>query len=370
MKNLAVISTGLKTAIAVSSLIFLTACGGGGGSSAMMPQQPSEPTANEPQAQTLALFTELSQHGDLAAGAVAALRSASNSPASVDGPPGTVGIEVTTQSSTHEDRAHADITIGATADENTYSLSIGRDGETLDQYDVFLDSSSSGVRAINLGRPYEASSFQEVIILNDGTDRSAMIAHDKMAGSEEYFSWGMWVQAPDLMEESSDSSTFEYAAYAQGSHPYSQEALVPLTGTATYEGQAIGVALIPDKDTNPFVADVALAVDFGDDQGEGLIEGTVDNFRYQNGDGPISDFSLLEDAIGDNAHSSGSFYGDALWQAAGLEDVYGYWGGQFYGPSTGRPAAAAGTFVIDQPPEDDPAGVGWAMMGAFKADIQ
>ncbi|MEG9862925.1 MAG: transferrin-binding protein-like solute binding protein [Parvularculales bacterium] len=354
----------LTTAFA---LTLLAACGGGGGSSG---------------GPVLGSFASLSQHGNtISANTLTVARTAAGTSDAASA----AGAGAVTQSS------NADMTSMATTDIADATVMIPETGARSYRLDTaadttFLDSGADAEpdTAIRLGRLYSTTespaSYQEVVLLHDGANRTAMLAHDRTVledgtAASDYFVWGLWVDAP----AEGEVAMFEYGAFAEGTTPSAQMDLIHqnLIGEATYNGHAVGAALVSDETTNPFVADVSLTADFGIGAALGSIGGSVNNFRYQNGNGPVSSVVLESTNIGAVAMSSGFFTGDTsammvdeMMAETPVAMSAGNWGGQFYGDLDAvsdanivmnTPGSVAGTFGVQVPD-------GFALLGAFKAD--
>ena len=54
----------------------------------------------------------------------------------------------------------------------------------------------------------------------------------------DYLAGGIWVFAPDTATSLAD---YEFGAFVDGNDPFTSANVMPLTGTATYEGDATGV---------------------------------------------------------------------------------------------------------------------------------
>ena len=84
------------------------------------------------------------------------------------------------------------------------------------------------------------------------------------ATDADYLVWGGWVDVPD---DATAHQEIAHGAFASGSAPFRQDNLAPPTGTARYQGDAIGVYFGPS--TQPlggysFEARVTLEATFGD----------------------------------------------------------------------------------------------------------
>ncbi len=317
-------------------------------------------SAEQPRS-ALGLFATLPRHADVREPALAEARTV----ASANRPSGLSGGHAVSQASTGTGAVEAGV------GEGTYSLSLGSS--------VFLDSGAALVPATVISTPYEASSLEEIVILHDDDDKSAIIAHDKEGSADnEYIAWGLWSNIPPA--DTGSSYLYGVFAYGAGDYTYPQARIRELEGLAHYHGQAVGVDLTPGVTegatgrTNAFVADADLTVDFRDSLFTGRIRGEIGNFRYQNGDNNrIQRVILKETWLGDT--DGGLFSGGPSGAVARSSDgetisgLTGRWGGKLYGSSHAPgeehivPAHVAGTFGLSHDTD-------MVMLGAFKTDYQ
>ena len=159
----------------------------------------------------------------------------------------------------------------------------------------------------------------------------------------DYLAGGIWVFAPDTATNLTD---YEFGAFVDGNDPFTSANVMPLTGTATYEGDATGVYSDRTVGRNYFFDALAsLTADFDANSGLGTIGGTLHTF--EEGGAPVAGNPVLTLGTADitnanhgffNANTSMTFDGDAYT---------GKWGGQFYGngaSTNDAPGSVAGTF--------------------------
>ena len=189
------------------------------------------------------------------------------------------------------------------------------------------------------------------------------------AAEEENTDWlaaGIWAFIPD----SEVPGDYEFGAFADGGDPFDDDNLQALTGTARYEGQAIGVYYVSstsspsdeEGDAGPFTADVALMAEFGSADALGSISGTVSDVETSGGSLEAT-LTLGTASIGD---SNGGFFAGDTAMAFGGRTYAGRWGGQFFGngAATDAPASVAGTFGATT----SEAGATGSLVGAFGAE--
>ena len=166
------------------------------------------------------------------------------------------------------------------------------------------------------------------------------------ASDADYLALGAWWVVPDRVVSISD---YEVGAFADGNRRFypknGSEGVAGLTGTARYEGIAVGVLWEHSGSAAAlasFDGSATVTVDF--DTGE---YGTVAVSIAVNG-GPLDGMVRLESSDIDR-HLFGSFRkGSLTVPEDGQSSVAGRWGGRFFGgddPSAGKPVSVAGTFA-------------------------
>jgi len=98
----------------------------------------------------------------------------------------------------------------------------------------------------------------------------------------DYLAFGYWLHVP---EDIMDSDAYDFGVYASGGDAFNVANLRALTGTAIYNGDAVGMYYLNSLSSNPsvgsFDADVQLTADFGSASETGFISGMIDNFQYE-----------------------------------------------------------------------------------------
>ena len=211
----------------------------------------------------------------------------------------------------------------------------------------------------------------------------------------DYLAFGYWLYVP---QDVTDSVSYDFGVFGSGGDPFEVSNLAGLTGTATYEGDAVGMyyveGLTDDPTAGSFTADVTLEADFGDSSATGFIEGDVTNFDYE-GDVDSSlpasltlssdaysylstSFGVSQDSTnifdtgwnGGDAYPGGHIAAETTANVDGV-DWYGEWHAAFYGngaSATDHPTGVAGTFNVS--PYDDNQRVGSGLAGSFGAHRQ
>lgn len=156
----------------------------------------------------------------------------------------------------------------------------------------------------------------------------------------DYLAGGIWMFAPDTATGHAD---YEFGAFVDGNDPFTTANVMPLTGTATYQGNATGV--YSDQTRNFFFdARALLTADFGTGNGLGTISGEIHTLQ-ENGALFLGNPTLTLDTTDIGDTKAGFFNGNTSLNYAGM-NFTGKWGGGFFGngESDGRPGAVAGTF--------------------------
>ena len=214
--------------------------------------------------------------------------------------------------------------------------------------------------------------------------------------SADYLAFGHWLYVP---EDVTNTVNYEFGVFASGGDPFEAANLAGLTGTATYEGDAVGMYYVDGLTENPtvgsFTADVTLAADFGDSNATGFIDGEVSSFEFDSDVASSLPTSIMLTAsaydyffevyavqsgttnIFHTARSDlpGPFPGGdvsgAVQASVGETDWYGEWNAAFYGngsSATDHPTSVAGAFNASE--WDNNNRVGNGLTGSFGAHRQ
>ena len=88
-----------------------------------------------------------------------------------------------------------------------------------------------------------------------------------------------------MPEDVTDADAYDFGVFASGGDPFDASNLAALTGTATYEGAALGRyyvnGLSAQSGSESFTADVTLTANFGNSSETGFISGDVNNFMFE-----------------------------------------------------------------------------------------
>ena len=157
------------------------------------------------------------------------------------------------------------------------------------------------------------------------------------SGAQDYLSFGLWAYAPT-------SGTPNIGFYVDGGDPFTKENITNLTGSASYEGDALAI-YNSGSDVYLALGDVALKANFDTDK----ISGDITNIDFMDEDFRAA-YGLkvaLKATDIDSSKEGGFWTGDTLTTNTENDDQYvGKWGGQFYGNGNAfdKPKFAAGTF--------------------------
>ena len=191
----------------------------------------------------------------------------------------------------------------------------------------------------------------------------------------DYLVLGAWLAVPDEVTE----STSLVGVLVEGSDPFENSNIAGLTGTADYEGPAIGIyeqreaGSSEDVRIGSFVATAMLNVDF-DSAAHATVSGSITGFE-DNGQS-LGDWEVrMPDT---NIEATNRFEGSVLHLTRdGGDTVHenaGAWNGRFFGDtagdSTAYPTSIAGSFEaqVGQRLTPVPNDIGYlGLVGAFAA---
>ena len=338
---------------AVIGTMALAGCGGGGGSSPMtgMPptQQPptQQPPTQQPPATTFgSSFMVPGDVSNTTGISDSIARAARNEPIagsvtqSSDGTNAvsddTVSVNVTSQNG----QLGYDVSYDGTS-----IVSTGR-GQAATDVELILDRPKGtelferGQNSVEFYRSLRANEAEAGSVAGDVwvdvyTDYESTDDTDYLAG-------GIWVFAPDTATSLAD---YEFGAFVDGNDPFTTANVMPLTGTATYNGQATGVYSTTEEGRNYFFDALAtLTANFGDGNALGTISGRIHDATVDGQSIGVPEVTLGTASLGST--NSGFFTGNISYTDLDNTAFTGKWGGQFYGngASDGKPGSVAGTF--------------------------
>lgn len=324
----------LPTAL-VSMVLVLSACGGGGGSATQAPNQ--QTFAN------MAGAAENSANVTSAATSVPRRGSVTQSSNSVNGATvNSLSITVTRG------------TAGTPSFSIQESVSGGAPSEFL--------ASGPGV-AVQAGSA-DRTGFQPVVASSSSNNRNVWTLIftniNRITDVNQWLAGGLYIETT--------GANREFGAYFNGGQPFTNN-IASLSGTATYDGNAVGIGRRSDiQSDSGFVAlagDVRLVANFGDATALGSISGTISSIELDP-DGNAEDIGTLNLGTallsGDNA---GFFTGDTSYQVGNWSGS-GKWGGQFYN-NVAYPGSVGGTFGISFTNSENDEARG-TLIGVFSAD--
>ena len=326
------------------------------------------------------MFTRLTGAASLAAAAALSLVlsacSSSDSETSMAQMPESLQREV---AGNHTARAAA-----RAAESLPRSGSVTQSSNPADSVEVELDANNNSFTITNTApgagweigtgnaQPLNGGGAGDAIWLAQQVDggRRVVFAYPRAAeeGGTDWLAAGIWTFVPD----SEELGDYEFGAFADGGDPFEQDNLQALTGTAEYEGQAVGVyyafsTSTDESEAGPFTADVALTADFdAANTTHGSISGTVSDVETEDGTAIGATLALGSADIGS---SNAGFFTGATSMTFGGRTYEGRWGGQFFddgAADTDHPASVAGTFGATT---SEAGGTG-SLVGAFGAERQ
>ena len=126
-----------------------------------------------------------------------------------------------------------------------------------------------------------------------GTPQPVIPTEPLPATAADYLVFGHWLYVPD---DVTDMDAYDFGVFASGGDAFVVADLMPLTGTANYNGDAAGIyyanGLSSSPDIGAFTADVELTADFKSSSEYGTVDGEVNNFVFD-GDANSSFASLF-----------------------------------------------------------------------------
>ena len=188
------------------------------------------------------------------------------------------------------------------------------------------------------------------------TDGNLLFIPITRAPSADHLTYGSWLQASN---NAANVTQYAFGSFADGNDPFEQGRLEPLTGTATYRGDARGVYFDSEdaEDSYFFDALVTFTANFGSGSELGTIGGRVHDFvtltefndyRRSSSTGRTAvagNPTLVLGSADIGSSNSGFFDGEtsATYDGSAFS---GQWGGRFYGNGDGSspPGSVAGTF--------------------------
>lgn len=195
---------------------------------------------------------------------------------------------------------------------------------------------------------FPAAGWKGVALQGETTSRliyAELFSDIENDADADYLVMGYWVGERKVRT----SSNYGLHITAGGSDPFEESGgkLVALTGTATYEGPAIGLYMNKDDaaaapEFDYFNAKASLAVDFGDAMALGSVSGTIGEGMTEGGVA-LPELTLESTPI----RATTTEYGGWLRGDASGDGLTGNWGGRFFGNganATDHPGSVAGIF--------------------------
>lgn len=246
---------------------------------------------------------------------------------------------------------------GITLDQVDVVVGLGGDGRNM--YTVTNDPPSGDGRAWTIstanGNPEDidlddggasSNAFSGQALqreLSDGTLFVDVYSNIGPSTGTDYLAGGWWLFAPN-----SAANDYVIGAFADAGDPFDDARIAALTGTASYEGTAVGVYSLESDNTEELGrldADVNLLADFTME----TIAGEVTDIYIELEDGspePITGTTLTLGQATIGAANNGFFEGGLTGTDEDDNNFAGRWGGHFAGndESHGYPGSVVGTF--------------------------
>ena len=343
----------LPTAI-VSVVLALSACGGGGSTTARMDggRNPAQTSVHQAFAR-VATTNEAQQNVSTAASSEPRQGSVTQSSNAAGG--------VTANS----------LSISVTrAPQNGVGFTI-RETVSGTQTD-FLSSGTQGVE-VNADTP-DRTGFQPVQANSESNNRRVWTLIftniNTIANANLWLAGGLYIESTGQGQNRSN----EFGAFFNGGQPFPTNNIVSLSGTATYEGEAVGIGRISgfgstDGQIIAFASDeVRLTAEFGDATALGSISGRITDIEFapDSDESQTLDSALILGRAPLSNEGSGFFKGDTSYQEGDWSGT-GKWGGQFYNNGD-FPGNVGGTFGISF--TNSAENIDGELIGVFGADRQ
>ena len=173
----------------------------------------------------------------------------------------------------------------------------------------------------------------------------------------DYLWFGWWQDMPTTTDGTGDQGFRTFAGGLQPFDTSGSDAVQAITGNATYEGSAAGkyvqqagTVFEPTYIADAFTATARLTAQFGADNEDGTIAGTITGFKDSAGQA-LTGWAVEMQSItlqSDNA-IFGSSDGNAVATIGSINSTSGDWNGAFFGNgrTDGQPGSAAGRFRAD-----------------------
>ncbi len=305
---------------ALCACFLLTACGGGGGGNGNSPAAPM--TERAQLMPLLNTASEKAQDATTSTPNAGSVTQSSNRNTGAAGNPTTDEVDGEITGVSEEGRLRFRLT-------QTNSSS---GAWTVTHDDVRRDINPAGARfyGAEMSKPVTLNTVPGTLHVEAYTDYNG-------AGDSDYLAGGIW-----LFVRGDTNQVESAGAFVGGNAGYAQANIAALTGSAEYNGDALGVYAGSDDSGGYFDADVALTANFGNAANRGVISGSVFNIAGPGINSSDIVVELQSANIGDD--NNGFFTGDTGGSGTGLTFQTGKWGGQFFGAGSGCPGSVGGTF--------------------------
>ena len=159
----------------------------------------------------------------------------------------------------------------------------------------------------------------------------------------DWLALGWWLQG-GLRDDGGFSGNLGYTV--TGNDPFQGDAIDALSGTATYEGAAVGLYMQKaGADANPvfdtFAAKANLTVDFGDAAVGGQIQGSISEGMTENA---VEVPTITLEPASIVQATTGTWLGGSIRGETTGNGFSGQWGAKFFGNGDVHPGSVAGTF--------------------------
>ena len=162
----------------------------------------------------------------------------------------------------------------------------------------------------------------------------------------DYLLFGLW------LNEAGDGAD-SFGAFGGGGQEFTSGNVNPLTGTATYNGSAVGAHHKTGDAVNWFEGDASLTANFGDASDAGTIKGAISNISVNGAAAMSQEINLVSSTISGNTFSGAAVMGAQTGPGQATHAFGGTWSGGFFNNPAAdaegddaHPGSVSGTFGV------------------------
>jgi hypothetical protein len=202
---------------------------------------------------------------------------------------------------------------------------------TADNCSIALDDAGTGVTAIT-GYTFTGTRTAKAAVTEDT--------------NMDYLLFGLW------LNEAGDGAD-SFGAFGGGGQEFTSGNVNPLTGTATYNGSAVGAHHKTGDAVNWFEGDASLTANFGDASDAGTIKGAISNISVNGAAAMSQEINLVSSTISGNTFNGAAVMGAQTGPGQATHAFGGTWSGGFFNNPAAdaegddaHPGSVSGTFGV------------------------